>query len=142
MLMLLFQIGPDSYALDAEYVVEIFPKIKLKKIPCSKDFVAGLLNYGGMPIPVVDIPQLIIKRPSDSALHTRIILVNHEHNFFGLIAEKVTEIKELEKDVFIDSGIKLKAFPFLGGLYSQGENTIQFFNIEELFNFLRDSLNE
>jgi|688.fasta_scaffold27212_5 chemotaxis-related protein WspB len=143
MLMLLFQIGSDHYAIDANHIIEIFPKIKLKKIPLAQDYIAGLVNYGGKTVPVIDLSQLVIKRPSDAALSTRIILVRHptivsENHLLGLIAEKVTGTKELEQGSFKHSGIKTDKFPFFGDVYSKGDTTVQLFKVENLFDFIRD----
>lgn len=145
MLTLLFQIGPDRYALDSENIIEVFPKIKLKQLPRTEDYVAGLINYGGIPVPVIDLPQLVTKRASSSAMHTRIILLQYTladigTHLLGVIAEKVTETKEMEKTSFKDSGIKVKDLPFLGGIYTEGETAIQLFKTDELFKYLKDIL--
>lgn len=140
--MLLFYVGNEQYALDCDYIIEIFPKVKLKKLSHLPDYVAGLMNYAGTPVPVIDVAQLIENHPSSSAMHTRIVLLNQspredETNMLALICEKVTATIDVEKSQFIDSGIKVKELPFLGGIYSHGEKSIQYFNVKELFKSLK-----
>ena len=53
MLFMLFSIGADRYALPAAEVFEITPMLKLKKIPSAPDYIAGLCNFRGKPIPVL-----------------------------------------------------------------------------------------
>jgi chemotaxis-related protein WspB len=147
MLMLLFNIGEDQYSLSCEYIVEVFPTIKLKRIPHVPDFIPGLMNYGGIPVPVIDVARLIENRPCTQALHTRIILLNHaplgeSSNFIGLMCEKVTAMRDLDKSLFMDVGVKLKDLPFLGGIYTMDGHTIQFFNDVDLANFLKGILNK
>lgn len=125
--MLLFYAGQHCFALDAESIVEVFPKVTLNPIPGQPEpYLAGLLNYGGKPIPVVDICQLIEKRPCSEAMHSRIILTDH----LALLAEKVTETADLDPDRFFPSGLTL--FPFLKGVYTEGERSIQRFDLAEL----------
>jgi len=48
MLLLLFEIANGRYALDASQILEIVPLVKLKSIPSTPDYVAGLMNYRGL----------------------------------------------------------------------------------------------
>lgn len=96
MLMLLFYVGNDLYALDSSRVVEIIPNVSLRKVYQVPDYFAGLFNYRGTIVPVIDLCQLIKKQPSRSYLSTRIIMVNHvgqdnTNYWLGLMAERVTE---------------------------------------------------
>jgi chemotaxis-related protein WspB len=130
MFMLLFYCGDHGFALDSQSVVEIFPKVKLKKVPQAPDYLAGLLNYGGTHIPVIDICQVIEKRPSSASMHTRLILVEASPNQrIAILAEKVTETIELEEAQFIDSGLHVEGLPFLKGVYSGEDRAIQLFDL-------------
>ena len=91
MLMLLFYIGDDRYALAARQVVEVISLVELKKLARSPKYLAGLLNYRGKIIPVIDINQLLSGNSYQPYLSTRIIIVNyafHEEKLFllGVIA--------------------------------------------------------
>jgi chemotaxis-related protein WspB len=135
--MLLFYVGKEIFACDSEPIVEIVPKVKLKKIPHSPDYFAGLLNLGGLPIPVIDFCQIIENRPSSNSMHTRIILFKDPKNdnpapILGIIAEKVTESAERELSEFIESGLKNKNFPYMGGVQSERNQVTQFVSIDEL----------
>ena len=59
MLMLLFQLGNSRYAVPAREVVEIASMVKLEPIPMAPDYIAGLFNYRGQHVPVLDLCQLI-----------------------------------------------------------------------------------
>ena len=56
MLILLFQLGKDRYALEASRVVEVVPLLALKHLPQSPPGIAGVFNYRGRPVPASDIP--------------------------------------------------------------------------------------
>lgn len=138
MLMLFFYVGESSYAIDTKYVIEVIPKIKLKRIPQAPEYVAGLMNFGCVPIPVVDFCQLIDGNPCHACMHTRIMILNYINVYgtnrqMGLIAEKVTETFEQDPDDFLDSGVQLKSLPFMGGVLSTEQQSTQFVYVDKLF---------
>lgn len=145
MQLLLCSAGKERYAIDADYIFVVIPKVKLKELPHTESFVAGLLNYGGHPIPVVDFCQLITGRPSENVLHTRIILLTKPNQsgvtpVLGILAERVTQTIEKDKAQFLDSGVRIKDLPFLGGVLTDESDIIQFVLIDELMRYLQDAL--
>ena len=96
MLLLLFEIDNDLYALDARQIIEVVPLVQLKKIPNTPDHVAGLMNYRGAGTPVVDLCRLLASKPCENNYSTRIIIVSYPAANKGemplaLIADNVTE---------------------------------------------------
>jgi chemotaxis-related protein WspB len=77
MLMLVFRLGADRYALDASEIVEVLPRVPLKSIPGAPDWVAGLFSYHGRTVPVIDLAMLALGRPSTDHVSTRTILVHY-----------------------------------------------------------------
>ena len=76
MLVLQFYLGDVMYVIKCERVREVAPMVALKKMPHAPDCVAGLFNYRGMIVPVIDLRQLIHGVPCQLRLSTRIILVD------------------------------------------------------------------
>lgn len=143
MLLLLFYCGSACFALDCDTIVEVFPKVKLKKIPgqSEKDaFLAGLFNYGGKPIPVIDICQLIEKRPCSHSMHTRLILIEIESHLLAIMAEKVIETVDLAREQFVESGLQLEGLSFLRGVFSEGDRSIQLFDLAAFYRSLNGIL--
>lgn len=146
MLMLLFYVGNEQFALDCNLIIEIFPKVILKAISHMPPYFVGLMNYGGIPVPVIDIVQLMENRSSGNSMHTRIVLLKHHtiesSNFLGLICEKAIATMEVEFSQFVDSGLKSKEKPYLGGIYSDGSKSIQYFDILALIKLLKNAMIE
>ena len=93
MLFLLFQLGDARYALDASLVAEVLPCIAVTGIPQAPTGVAGVLNYRGAPVPTIDLSQLMLGRPAQRRMSTRLVLVNvpdgsGDSRLLGLITEK------------------------------------------------------
>ena len=59
--------GDDRYVLNTGQISEILPMVQLKRIPQAPPGVAGAFNYRGVPVPVVDLAQLMLGRPRESA---------------------------------------------------------------------------
>lgn len=130
MLFLLFQLGKDRYALEANRVVEVVPLVNFKKLPRAPNGVAGVFNYRGRPVPAVDLSQLTIGQPAKERLSTRIIVVNypdrqgHKH-LLGLVAEHATDVLRSDAQQFVESGIQLQSAPYLGPVLMDKKGPIQ-----------------
>ena len=59
MLLLLFHLGSELYAIESSQVIEIIPTVNLRPLHHVPDYVAGLFNYRGKFIPVIDLSQLL-----------------------------------------------------------------------------------
>src|SRR4249920_4479 len=97
MLFVLFQVGKDRYALAASEIIEVLPLVELRGVPCAPPPVAGLFNYHGTPVPVIDMTQCMANQSARRWLSTRIILVKYaaredEIRTLGLMAERAVEV--------------------------------------------------
>lgn len=137
MLLLSFHLGSEHYALTAKDIVEILPLTSLKVIPQAPDFVLGLLDYRGTPVPIIDLCQLTEHRCCNKVLSSRIILVNYtdsakQLHVLGITAEKVTDTFDIKRDDFFNTGITLDETPFLGAVTNKDDSMIQFIEINNL----------
>ncbi|WP_204105292.1 MULTISPECIES: chemotaxis protein CheW [Spirulina sp. CCY15215] len=76
MLMLLFRVGKERYALDTTLVVEVIPKVDLIKYHGTQPAIAGRFNYQGRIVPVLDLSQFLAGEPCPAVLSTRIVIVD------------------------------------------------------------------
>lgn len=137
MLFILFQLGRDYYALEAAQVAEVLPLVRLKKIPRAPAGVAGMFNYRGAPVPVLDLCWLALGRVARPRLSTRLLVVNYPHAAarqwpLGLIAEKATETLRLAPDAFVASGVRTDGAPYLGPVARDPRGLIQWITLEQL----------
>jgi chemotaxis-related protein WspB len=130
MLFLLFRLGNDRYALDAGQVAEVLPLTEWKAIPLAARGLAGLLNYRGLPVPVIDLCELILGRPCQKRLSTRQILVHYTDahggkRLLGLVAEGATDTLRCELSELVDSGVHGADAPYLGPVIMGKHGIIQ-----------------
>jgi chemotaxis signal transduction protein len=126
--------------MDCDSIVEIIPCVHLSKLASLPHYISGLLNYGGTPMPVIDISRILENRDSFHLMHTRIVIVKsavYDLECLGLICEKATTISEIDKNDFKLPIIKTTNFSFLEGVCTVGRETLQFFNVDELLTKLK-----
>jgi chemotaxis-related protein WspB len=142
MLMLLFYGRDERYAISAKSVVEVVPMVALKKVYNAPEYVAGLFNYRGQIVPVIDVCQLIQGNSCRLHLSTRIIMINYlERNgletpilrLLGLMAERVTETMNKPETDLIPPTIPVDASPYLGGMIADDQGMIQYLRVENLW---------
>ncbi|MFP4085935.1 MAG: chemotaxis protein CheW [Desulfobacteraceae bacterium] len=137
MLVLLFYLGDTMYTMRCDKVREVAPVVKLKEVPHTPDYFAGLFNYRGTIVPVIDLRRLIQGRPCEMRMSTRIILVDYareDHTFYiiGLMAERVTETLRKSEDAFVWPGLNMNGAPYLGGMVMEDRDMIQYLDVDRL----------
>jgi len=137
MLLLLFEICNGRYALDTNQIIEIVPLVKLNKIPATPDYVAGLMNYRGDGIPVVDLCQLVDNHPHEDAFSTRIIIVrypveNKGNRQLGLIANNVTDTVRTDLSQPPPTGVLMDKSLYEDEEKPDSSDMIQWFDIKKI----------
>ncbi len=131
MLYLIFRAGGERFALGATSVIEVVPLVRLRPVPHAPFGVAGVFNYRGTVIPVIDLSRLIADTPCRPLYSTRIVVVRLEleengknrgpeksERRIGLITEQTTETMALEDAMFEDPGLHIEQAPYLRGMVS------------------------
>lgn len=140
MLSLLFSVGNDRYALDSTRIVEVIPVVEFKKILRAPNYIAGVFNYRGKSVPVVDLCMLMRQKPSHLRLSTRMALVEYSNpdrqektvHTIALMAERMTETVKVDPQELVKSGVHVDQLPFLGELFKVGEEMIQCILLDSL----------
>ncbi len=132
MLYVLFRIGGEKYAIDADRVVEVVPMVRFKEIPRAPEWVRGLFLYRGLAVPAIDLNMMCGFAPAKNALSTRIMMVKYREELLGLIAEGATDTTGRAGNRPQAPGVAVPDAPFLGEVESDGGSIVQHIRIEEL----------
>lgn len=138
MLMLLFYVGTERYAIACSYVVEVVRLTSLRTPQQLPPPVVGMFKYSNVIVPVIDLCQLIQGTPCKTHLSTRIILVRYQvsgqesPSILGVMAERVTETIDSQDTEFVDSGITVSDAPYLGKIISDRYGLIQQVKLDRL----------
>jgi chemotaxis-related protein WspB len=137
MLFVAFRIGGDRYVLATDVIVEVLPGLQLKVLPGTPPGVAGLCNYRGRPVPVIDIGASAIGRPTELRWGTRLLLVRYPdngpgHRLLGLLVEDATQVLRLLEDQFTHPGIRNDGAPYLGAVAATQDGLVQRVDLRSL----------
>jgi chemotaxis-related protein WspB len=158
MLFLIFELGPDRYALPAAQIAEVLPVVRIKRVPHAPAGVIGVFDYHGSPVPVIDLSELTFGHPAAPRLSTRLIVVSYPDrrgqgkdqgedqtpsHLLGLIAERATDTMRRDPADFVASGITTGRAPYLGRVTTSSHGVVQRIDVETLLpDAVRESLFE
>ena len=137
MLTLLLQLGDSRYSIPASEVIEVVPNLKLEHIDKAPDYIAGLFNYRGQHVPVIDLCRLLQNRPCEPLFTTRIVLVNFPSadgnmRLLGLLGERITDTVEIDADSLADTGLNITDAPYLGQAAQSAHGLVQHMSVRTL----------
>ena len=144
MLSVLFTLDQQRYAVSCRRIVEVVPRVELRAVPRAPEYVAGLLDYRGVIVPVIDLRCLVTGSACRALYSTRIILTEYsgtksvaavqETHILGIMAEQVTEITDISGAGMRDPGLHTADASYLGKISVDAEDTsmLQLIEIEQL----------
>ena len=136
MQFLVFHLGKDRYGLPTGQVVRVLPLMELKQVPGVPGYVAGMMNFHGKPIPVIDLCARASGQPCAAHFDTRILLVDYRtggaSHLLGLVAERVAGIEHIDEPAFVEAGIARDTAPYLGKVTSRNGLILQLIDIDRL----------
>jgi len=137
MKVLVFHIGADRYGLKLVSINRVLPLLALKQLPLAPPHVAGLMDYHGQPVPVLDLNLLAGVAGGADFYDSRILVVDYpapdgSSHALGLLARHVRGIQDVPLTALADSGVASGAAPFLGQVASDADGMLQLIELEQL----------
>jgi purine-binding chemotaxis protein CheW len=93
--IVIFAIGDERYAIPAEFVEAINLLEELTPVPCTPNFVAGIVNIRGRILSVLDIHRLLGLEKVQIDDDTQIIAVSAAGLEVGLLVNQVHAVRHL-----------------------------------------------
>ncbi len=88
--------GERYVGVAIDNIVEIIRMVALSSIPESSDKVAGVVNYRGDIIPIIDLWSLLGIATPPVTPDMGIVILSKDDEQFGLMAENVLDVRSLE----------------------------------------------
>jgi chemotaxis-related protein WspB len=134
---LVFELDTGRFALSASQVVEVLPFVDVRPIPQAPHGIAGICEFRGAPVPVVDMSLIVMGRPAPRHLSTRIVIVRcfdrgGNTRLLALITEKATATIRRNPADFKDSGVANDRAAYLGPVASDERGMIQWIDATQL----------
>ncbi|MDB6144786.1 MAG: chemotaxis protein CheW [Pseudomonas sp.] len=137
-LFLLFRIGNERYALAATDIAEVLPRLQLKPIAQTPDWVVGVFAHRGVVVPVIDLCTLTFGQPAQARTSTRLVLVhyrpdaNRPSQLLGLILEQATDTLRCAASEFKEYGLDNREARYLGPVREDEQGLLQWVRVKDL----------
>jgi chemotaxis-related protein WspB len=137
MLLLLFTLAGDRYALDADQITEILPLVDIRPIPHAPAGVAGVFDLRGTAVPVIDLSAVVLGRPAAKCMSTRMVIVRFPDGAgvtrpLGVLTERATGVVRRELTDFVDCGESDERSWHLGPVARDKDGLLQWIDITML----------
>lgn len=134
----IFQISDKLFAISINYIKEFIEYRKITSLPDSFEFIAGVINYRGETIPVVDLKKKISETSkNDYGKYSVIIIINFNNKLYGILSDNIIDIANFEenkfnKDINLITKVEKK---IIKAVYNFNKEIILVLNIEKLLDF-------
>jgi len=96
--VVIFTLGDEVYGVEAVHVENIYPLEGLTPIPCTPDFVVGVVNLRGRIFSVLDLHRFMGLTGITTDENTQVIAVNVAGLEVGILANDVRSVGPLALD--------------------------------------------
>ena len=97
-----FKLANEEYGLEILKVREIIGFMNVTRVPCTREFIRGVINLRGKVIPVVDLRIKFTMAACDPTDQTVIIVVQHQvvdkSVTVGILVDQVLEVLSIAAD--------------------------------------------
>ena len=149
MLFLLFELDGERYAIDAREIAHVLPLAPVRAFAGTPAYIAGVIDYEGAPVPVVDLSMLALGRPARALMSTRLVLVydlgdqgeegRHDAKAppapprrLALLLECATRTQSIAPERFAESGIATPEARWLGPVARDERGFVQWVKVAQL----------
>jgi purine-binding chemotaxis protein CheW len=93
--VVMFTLGQEVYGIEATYVENIYPLEELTPVPCTPDFVLGVVNLRGRILSVIDLHRFLGLEGIHIDEETQVMAVSAAGLEIGLLANEVRAVVAL-----------------------------------------------
>jgi purine-binding chemotaxis protein CheW len=96
-----FLLIPETYGIPVSVVSEVLPLPEFTTIPGTPGFVVGVINARGRILSVIDLRDFLHLPARGITELNKVIVVRWNQLEFGILADKVTGVREIAKDAIL-----------------------------------------
>ncbi|MFH1081489.1 MAG: chemotaxis protein CheW [Pseudomonadota bacterium] len=85
----------ETYAIETEFVREVYPMRELTPLPCTPAFVYGLINIRGQVLTVIDMKKFFDLSEKGIANLNQVIVVKTDAMELGILADEIIGIRKI-----------------------------------------------
>ena len=90
-----FFLANEKYALELDYIREVYSVKELTPLPCTPSFVLGIINLRGQILSIVNLKNLYKLTEEKSTNYNRVIILYSDEMEFGILADAILGVKTI-----------------------------------------------
>jgi purine-binding chemotaxis protein CheW len=98
-----FRVSGETYALPITRISEISKILDSTPVPRTADFLVGIGNVRGTVLPIIGLAKRLRLRPRPRRRSTRVLIVKHDGEQYGLIVDRVHGVIALAPEELEDA---------------------------------------
>ena len=91
-----FRLAYEKYAIESEYVREVWTMREFTPLPHTPPFILGIINIRGEIISVIDIKKLLGLPEKGLAEFNKVLVIYNDLMEFGLLADDVSNVRSIK----------------------------------------------
>ncbi|MBI5570210.1 MAG: chemotaxis protein CheW [Desulfomonile tiedjei] len=106
-----FMLAHEKYAIEVQYIREVYPVKDLTPVPCTPSYILGIINVRGQVISVTDLKEFFDLPKKEISDLFRVLIVNNHGMEFGVLADTVlgesrVPVSQVQSDLPALKGIR------------------------------------
>ncbi len=90
-------ISGERFAIESRFVREASKLGTLTPLPCTPDFVLGLMNFRGQILPLLDLRKILELKPRQNATELQVVVVQTRNGLSGIAVDEITGISSISE---------------------------------------------
>jgi len=90
-----FVLAYENYAIESEYISEVYQLKEFTPMPCTPNFVLGIINVRGRIVSIIDLKIFFGLPEKGIADFNKIIIISSNLNEFGVVADSITGVRSI-----------------------------------------------
>lgn len=135
---LFFELDKKIYAFNSNQTVEIIELPKLEYPEKLSKHIAGILDYNNLIINIVDLKTFLNIPSKAYSTSTQVIIVSSNESIFGIVIDKVLDIKIVDKKCF-QAPPYITENNYIKAIYNDNGEIVTVINIDNIESGLKES---
>lgn len=128
---LTFPLANDILAIELEYVKEIIGIQSMTKVPKTPDFLEGVINLRGKPIPVISVRKRFGLEQVEFDYKTSLVIVEYKNTTIALLVDLVRDVVEAKEQQMSPYKNNTDNSNYLKSIAKINDETIMFIDCEK-----------
>lgn len=128
---LTFPLANDILAIELEYVKEIIGIQSMTKVPKAPDFLEGVINLRGKPIPVISVRKRFGLEQVEFDYKTSFVIVEYKNTTIALLVDLVRDVVEAKEQQMSPYKNNTDNSNYLKSIAKINDETIMFIDCEK-----------